>query len=883
MSLATDASKVQAARRLTEYCFDNIWNAPNSDMRANTPIYAVNPILQTGIVILRHVTMALPVTGVSYMVYAVNSDIFWKSFVPKYDTWYDLPTILNDWDVNFLIYDINGRVLSASGVCVRIDSLARRAYVCVPKGNILATGNTLDVQLYVTCVKDTLASSYRCHYSFVIPKKTALVDPATTISQIKVKISNALAAAPCGTTVIQNGYIVDPTSSTFTMSSGDYIDVIRDDSYYGSFTVTVDDNTTGYLSTKYNGYREVIHCPKSLNPNNYLLTDDDFAIVVWDTDANKGIYYHRISDDAILSITHNDVSISRQTLNAFKAGLGAENIVVKVYVRHPECNKTITPDASFIADLYFNDDATIVNFLSGKGDATLPFWTADSLEQTSYVAAMYNDVEGFDPSDLDKFVEFLGYYTVAAVLSENNYTLTYTGSQMSIVRPYLMAGKSAYPIVYCNGLKIPDQYVSSGTLINNRESITLNTNSNVVAGDQIDITLIDGGVYEPIRFTPTLGSLSVTVDDPDCLVFIENTIETPIVGYERSVTKTYTLFPKSLENYSVIQNSDGTYSATFGDLAVGRTYLVQPRKYVFAQRFSIDDDMAVGRPLIYPLTYVTTDDTEIPVLGYKTIEVYLNGKFLIEGMDFIAYPAMDPSNGAIGLVDVLITNRDFLTTSGNVLEIITHGSQTICSDVGYCLNNVLNRTYRPSYWYPQISRAFVNGTKTDTLIDQGRWMKPSVSYDTASPFKLQTTILTEVFDVLSDYSQYAQVADLSAVDKYLGRLVPTLPSPLAVSYQHGLYSVFVAAIIYDISQGNFIPNDDYNDDLFMKQFSDYDYLKERDPTIPNNNPLVDLTYINVSAHYSNYTTGTPATRRIIQRLIDNTLNPTRQEIGDPLV
>ncbi|CAK9254167.1 unnamed protein product [Sphagnum jensenii] len=330
----------------------------------------------------------MPAIGVQYAVFWTGYNSLFGSLIIANNTWTLTDQLANQTSVFFHVYTETGLMLPKGQTYLYYDPSSGKVFVAIKKAPYLKiVGATISDTMYLSVYRYDHAVQPITVTTFSIPSP----DPGLTYTTQAVNtVIGALATTASGTFVYINGYSIVATAS-ITINPGDYVDVYVDTTVIGSFTVDTTENTLGYASTLYGDYREVIHCPKAINPTNAIITTELLSITIRRKSDNVGLFLHRNAVNTLTQITHNDVALSTAVLNAYQTNIRSASVYVEVRVR--KHTNTLIRDSHYIDYLYLCSDATIVQFLTGYGSPSLPFWTAISLEQSGYVGYMDNAPE----------------------------------------------------------------------------------------------------------------------------------------------------------------------------------------------------------------------------------------------------------------------------------------------------------------------------------------------------------------------------------------------------------------------------------------------------------------------------------------------------------
>lgn len=875
--MATDAQRRAIVGYLDEYCFQSIWNSVHSEYRGNFQLTSVNARLQTSAFAFDNSVIGLP-SGGSYRVFRFAKSLLNGSFeLPTSQSkWYSLVDIATVEGVKLSVYDIEGHLTPMAQTYVFLPTGADIGFLIIQSDALVASiPDGLNVDLFMTVFKNPRDTD--APWSISSRKLVKLTDADTDIAIAK--------AAPAGQGfAVLNGISYPDLTQLPKLKIGDYIDVGVDPTVYVEYVVQIDDTDKGYLSTKYSGHRKILHCPKALNPNQWLLTHDGATVFVRNVDTKESVYFHRVDPVSIKQITHNDLSASYMTLLSFKNALNATQVEVVVRVRAHEIKRVLMSESAWIADLYLCDDDLIVDNLRGDTDETLTFWSAASLEDSGYINLMFNDPYSIDTKRLDTYVNALGYYSTAAILSTSVYFGTYQNADLFVEKSFAQIGKTTTPFVYNNGIKIPQSHVTSSDYDTNHVGITIDKDYPISAGTAVQIHLLDAGDPTPTVFVPSADTPTLTIPSTVFSVYTK-TDDTPVQGWKRTSSAGYVYTPPGYRTYAVVNNDDGTATLTFAAGMYGKTILVPPSRFCWKETYNLDDLIANFEPFIFPVQVEAADGSLLPVLGYGNVSVYLNGRYLVRDVDYKLDPVYGANSGGVMLLDLIVNCRSYFDPkgTGNQLEVYITTDRSPSTDVGYVTDNILARTDVVSFWYPQVSVCHAEGVLQTNLLDNAVYMMSMNPLQNGNLFELKPVYPEIVAEMLSDYSSVGDERTISAINTYLGRMRPSPGDLVTLSMEHKLYSTYITAILHDLVNGIIVIKDDPNEATFLSQFADYDYLRDRDPTLTDNDTRVDRGYLSIAAAYTQFPPMTATQTRLVQKLIGLTLITSNATIGETLI
>lgn len=839
-------------RACSIWCFENVWNEPFYEGTISLRLYLTNPRFQTNAVIFNGMTLSLPIPSHQYAVFWSDYDLFEDSLIIPKNTWMSTDQLGMDHQTLFHVYSETGLMLPKASVFIYHDVRRQKVFIAVekiPLINIVGLSNWN--LLYLTV--------YRYTYS-TLPKQVTIQsyqvsapDPGNiSAGTISAAIRIALENVPLGTFVYINGYDHIP-SSTLTISPGDYVDIYTDRTVIGKYTVNLSSTPTGYFSSMYQVYKEILHCPKSVNPTNLITTTELLTLTARRNSDTVGTFIHRNEKNGITQVTHNDVAINTSIVDAYKASLGEADISIEVRIRAHD--NTLIREINYIDYLYLNTDVEIVTFLIGHGDASLPFWTASSLEQSAYIRYMTSMASLIPTETLPDFVNGLGYYTVMAAICKHDKVFTIDATpvvDIVVNKPLILKGLPAYPLVYLNGSKLRDSQVDYINTVQDNVILGLVSGLYYTTGQTLTVELIETGSSIPYTFSPTSDTLSITVPFNGVSVYQINTLSTPTIGYNVTSSTSYTKITQS-EFVAVSPLPTGGTLITFSPSVIGMTYLIQNAMFSRCYELDITDQVAAITPIHLELTTTCIDNvTVVPLVGYTSLNVYLNGRRMIEGIDYTANPITD-LDGNPSIIQVMICNRSVLSLrTTNYLEVVAHTATTLNRTIGYVTNNTINLMNNVEMWYAGLSNAYANGYMLVNPTDVGDAIIPAVQITNGIPFMVLSEIPSVITQVMMGYISSADDVRISTINTYLNQKSPINDNTsLIIPRSWEVFSPYLTAICHDANQSNTITLYALDADpvLFKQQFSKYNYLLANDPTVGTAASEIDLRYCDIYPCY----------------------------------
>lgn len=392
---------------LNKYIFQKAWNETVATYRTNIALSSVTGRYLRGRVNVGVENFALPTNNSQYLCFTTPIQAFFGGLTIPSNVWMTGEEVLNTTNTLMYVYIQEGKLIPRKYIHVFRSPNSDRVVIAIPKQVSIKVFGASHGTVYSTLYKDPdQPNDIICKSWYADP-----FDMVGSTSDLLTFFTTCKQANQAGTTVLVNGIEVDESLPIVSYVAGDYIEIICDENVIGAFDVDVSNNNTGYFSDLTSNYREIIHCPKTINPNNKVITHNTCTLSVRDSNG-VGLYYHRADDTGVGQITHNDLSVSTDVIDAFRSYLNDQNVTIHVRVRHHDTDNVLITELFYMTFLYRNSDEDIVQHMRGAITNTLPFWKASELEQSTYTAMMFDTPNSIDESLLTTYVEGLGYHTV---------------------------------------------------------------------------------------------------------------------------------------------------------------------------------------------------------------------------------------------------------------------------------------------------------------------------------------------------------------------------------------------------------------------------------------------------------------------------------------
>lgn len=332
-----------------------------------------------------------------------------------------------------------------------------------------------------------------------------------------------------------DGREATPTSLS-DIKYNQYVEIIKDpDIIYNVYLdLTKIGENNIYRSPIDDTYKYIIHIPKHVNPENYIITHNTCDIFIRPINAVKssderlkGLFIHRFNtsttvngsnqliDHMITQITHNDFGISEKLLMARMSEevFGSSEAMLRVVIRRHGKTKTLPEDANFIKLLYnFNTDKQILKILTGYADKSLDFWRAENLEQSKFSKMLVNFPVLTSYNDTKYYLEALGYFNSLGIVTprvEHRVISARNTRRFDVSIPLSMLSSDNFGLlIYLNGQKLNDNLYSY-TKSYQYLTVTLDNSVEIKANDHISFEFIEneqamGMIVEPSQLNSQL-------------------------------------------------------------------------------------------------------------------------------------------------------------------------------------------------------------------------------------------------------------------------------------------------------------------------------------------------------------------------------------------
>lgn len=862
--------------------FEEVWNSIYMENRMNTKLISLNDAIQVGTIEFKYNALKLPDND-PYLTYYVPINLVkGVLFNIKKDRWICAIELIDSCKTHIIIYDEHGKVCPLNKVWIYIPTYSEKVIVILNKLTVYTCNMDYKNGFYITLFNDVnRVTPLEIEYVHIPSKKDKSYNQKVNEANSLIPKYKDLSRY---TRIFVNGLNYRYDEFDYNLIKEDvHIELRCDKDVDIAFSVEVDENNTAYYSDMYKGYREIIHIPKALNPDNITYTHNVVTFYVRDIDHKRGVYYHRVQPTTVRNITHNDFSLDRDVLNAFKDALNATKICVDVCIRTPERVNHLVNDKFCIGYLYEDSDENIIAHLRGKIDKTLDFWKASQLEQSGYIQLMYHNKITDPDQSFDRYVKSFGVYNIGNIISKNHTKIKkYNGGKISVLKSFMLYGKVTKPFVFVNGVKLCEyMYSYDNYALHCNIYFTVEQCEKMLDQDIVVALYLD----EPYQYktvTPTQSQLTFPIMSDDVNVYRIDEISPPITNYQKCHGLTFdTKYVKENTSKYGINNK----TLTFDKMDIGYSYFITNKYFNHYSYYDITKAINNYEPLIISTDIDVYDSNSnkiiTPVLEYNTLKLFLNGYMLTPNIDYSVEPVTTDDNTKISTI-LHISNKNFLNLekdSINELEIYSMSDITLSSDIGYQDAGYLRKESLPNNWYPGIDWCILEGKVLSDFLAYAIYIKTSDVVGNGKVYYLYMDWMDMLDPIFKEYSYEEEQNIQKSIVNYFRRTYPRTPDISKISKQHSLYSTYITKIIYDIKHEYIIPFLESSDEAFMQQFDAYKSMIEYDVTL-NDNDYVDRLYVGVGGTYEEVPDLDETNTKIVRKLINLKLFPSKESVGE---
>lgn len=842
---------------LNTYLFDRVWNEPFSEFRINIKPRLIKDMSQIGSFGVADANIELPTTTDSYYVWAISAEDFNVGLLISSGQWTSLMEVCNKYNTLIHMYGVSGHMFHKGTTFLMYNQSRSIIYIAAKKHMVKQTiaPNSQD-NVYLTVYYDSdNVNKVRC-LSLYTTKMNELSDLQWQLDQFMHTLEN-----PDHLSMFINGVDVTDASKMPMVDNLTYYDFIIDENILFTFDIDLVGNNQDpvFLSEKDKTWKQLLHIPKVKNPDNKIITHNtcDFTVYRKYGDTH-GLYLHRASHDrTITQVTHNDMAVPLFILDAYRDYLQTQEIRIKGAVRIHEKDNVLVRDASYIDLLYtdIHDDERIIEILCGKGPQDIPWWMAVNLEQSKYVEMMFDVPNIVTPELMDNYVKALGFYQVVNILCKRIQDVTvsdaYTGTLVFDL-PTLYAGMKVIPIVYLNGRPLLRQHFTySCDTEDNTVKIVIDPAVYTQIGDRLTVVLFVDGDNSTIAFTPSLDNLTVQVPFDDIVVYRKDRSLTTNKGVNLASRDVYVKCLQGTNIFVKRKLDEGGCRVTFSDNYAGEEFFIQSAYCSFFQSHNLEEYSATGKSIAIPAQtlVVGTKDRYVPIFDFKNVSAFLNGNYLVKGIDYFVLQTYD-KDGNLAFSEIVIQTMDYFNEEGeDVLDILFNVAEIEDISHGFSIHDRLQDTTPVNLYFPNISAVHVDGQLVRNLDYRGIYIQlfndPELN---GGKFEIQTSVPRIVKDFITKYATNEDLHRIEVLNAYFYPYIKVDVDFLVMEGKHRMYSIFMNTFIHDIVTGQLGVAVDPDINRMKESLASYERLKEVDLCYKN----LDQRFVDYYPQYVNY-------------------------------
>jgi hypothetical protein len=580
-----------------------------------------------------------------------------------------------------------------------------------------------------------------------------------------------------------NGYVVSDLSP-LTATVGDTVELVYDSSIIRSVTLNVSD--LGVFNSELDNLRKyLLHYANSGDTSILYMDDVDFYVIQENAGSKyRGLYFHKNQASNVRMVTHRDYSIAVQVFKHIATALVTDvsdesldyrSLKIVFHIRKSGYDRNLIYDNNRIFEMYKLSDSNVLRAMSGV-DAQIPYWVASTLEKCAYTQIMRSEAIDVTRALVQ---EGYGYNSISKILGDTpSKTALYSSRQRAIVPYGLQDNCTAY------------EYDKDGYLLEVHKH-TGGSDYNATNANTALVELISGlGSAMP---NVTFGEDNLNLPTYDNYrVYMCHKTNSGLDNIWKDITGT--------NQYSVMNNTLVWNNLDFNQFLMVRTdgsflsydFNVTPTKGVLKLELVEYEDRGNGK-ILYPLP--------VPM---GELSLFLNGKSLIEGLDYVVDFPM-----------VYIRNKKYLTSDPDNTPQWIHVRFTgFCQsdlsreddrDYGFIQHGVLSNNNRFDIRDDKVLRITVDGAvhhRDDVVFSELHSGISVVNAENGLPYQIDDIVVP--LKNLTDENTYSLRAKSKVIDAAVSAYMteklpqPDRSAPSSITKRYDLYSPFVSSVMWGL-------------------------------------------------------------------------------------
>ncbi len=631
-----------------------------------------------------------------------------------------------------------------------------------------------------------------------------------------------------------------------------------------------------YTSEEHEEDVYVLHVPKSSNPEFYLIPSE--CCELYASAASGGYWMDVVHTGGYHQLTHADFGLLSSVADAAALALGEDlaNVTFTLIPRRRTSDKKLVMDANYIRLLYIHDDSDIVAFLTETAaPEEIAFWSANSLDQASFVSDINGRLTAVADESLENYVARYGFFETVNKVCRRVQSFSVGASSQHVFNvriPPMFNEAFVVAHVFLNGVKLADDLVTFSPLMILKHAI-----GNEYAADGHCGTII---VDNSVDFTPASGenvsSLVVELfEDPDLeTMVVEAPDGTLAVPFDPDYYEVYRVdsvaVPDSeamvdetfLTKYVAVE-ADAVGTVEDNELlfdASANTYLVQSKVNMFriGVEFNslpeeLDPDVGGEMGWFDPIVVNCIDNEGVPIVNVNSALVYLNGRTLIYGVDYILRHQFEGADWV--MTQIIVQNAGYVEDT-NTLSVYASKDRILFNTNGFSIPELPFGVIDGFGCYENLSIYAVNGYAMNTAILPG-WIPGDGAVNTTyAPAtgrlcgfrSVLPNLFYEYLDGLTS-SADTDLNRLNALKEYFNGYVDFTNDTIYIPESHKLYSLFVMYVVREVLRGNITVPADYTQADLAGLVADYLWLQDLDIVLDGTSSL-NYNFIDVYPSYT---------------------------------
>lgn len=622
----------------------------------------------------------------------------------------------------------------------------------------------------------------------------------------------------------KNGKYVDNISPG-RVTVGDAIEFVYDASVRQVLDLPVSSLRT-FESTIDSKIKYLLHNPLPKRPT--IDYRDDVDVYLLNPGANNSfdaLYFHKNADDALRQVTQQDYSLPTDYVSAYVDGQpswpNAQSLTVRLFIRNSGYNRPIAFEANRIFELYKLSDEDILEAMVGT-QSTLTFWQAANLEASAYITLMgarYEDVTQSLVQDA------YGYNAISTLCGNSPLPVVNTSVGRGVNLPYdLQAASTVYE--YDTNRKLLGIYWHQGGEIYYPTNAACTLIEGIVGLGSVDTGIVVSSV---LKLNPNIGQR----------IYVCKNVGGQMDNIWQDITD-------DSDWYTVDENNNVVWGVPTSPYFFA---LKGDDKFLTAQFTLTPNDDLLSFNIEGQQTFLDGPGMGRMTIPSGTLDVWLNGAFLIEDVDYkVQWPT------------VVICNKTQRVPGDQAITIRCTGfcdrslARTAVAETGFVTYGVLSRNRKFDIRDDKVMRVVVGGKlylKTELLYSEDNDTLQLADIPNGTPYSLEEIVVPLRDAVDTDTYVMRELARQrdALISGYLSPLIPDAPkaSPSTIPQQYEIFSPFAAKVMWDLKNG-LIPMTNfmglYNDAAVKDALAAYTWLLEFDPIIQGYDP----NYVRVLPH-----------------------------------